>query len=67
MIQLFSTTNNYNTKQTECLHINFTKNEYCVSNHKDEITQMTKWLECQEKIQQHSEFLDWQKQQVGYL
>ena len=53
-IQLFGTTDNYNTKQSERLHIDLTKNTYCTMNHKDEYPQMTAWLECQERIEWHA-------------
>ena len=62
-ICLFSTTDNYNTKQTEHLHIDFTKDAYRTTNHKDVLPQMTTWLEQCEKVQQHAKFLDWQQQQ----
>jgi hypothetical protein len=41
-IQLFGSTDNYNTEQTEHLHINFTKDVYHATNHKDEYSQMMK-------------------------
>ncbi|KAI9430032.1 hypothetical protein H4582DRAFT_2114015 [Lactarius indigo] len=44
-IALFGTTDNYNTEQTERLHIDFTKDAYHATNHKDEYPQMTTWLE----------------------
>ncbi|KAH9003605.1 hypothetical protein EDB83DRAFT_2509552 [Lactarius deliciosus] len=44
-IALFGTTDNYNTEQTEWLHIDFTKDTYRATNHKDEYPQMTTWLE----------------------
>ncbi|KAI0725651.1 hypothetical protein C8Q72DRAFT_797171 [Fomitopsis betulina] len=44
-IRSYSTTDNYNTESTEHLHINFAKEAYRASNHKDEFPQMTKWLE----------------------
>ncbi|KAH9952375.1 hypothetical protein BC827DRAFT_1159874 [Russula dissimulans] len=50
---------NYNTEQTECLHIEFTKDAYHVTNHKDEIPQMTSWLSHHEKIRQHAAFIQW--------
>lgn len=56
-IRLFGTTDNYNTEQTERLHIDLAKDAYRASNCKDEYSQMTKWLERQEKIQQHSRFI----------
>jgi len=53
-ISLFGTTNNYNTEQTEHLHIDFAKNMYRATNHKDEYPQMTTWLKRHEKIEQHA-------------
>ncbi len=61
-IRLFGTTDNYNTEQSERLHIDFAKNAYCASNHKDEYPQMTLWLEHREKVQQHAKFIEWQQQ-----
>jgi hypothetical protein len=60
-IWLFGTTDNYNTKQSERLHINFTKYAYCASNCKNKYFQMTKWLECHEKVQLHATLIDWRK------
>jgi len=53
-ITLFGTTDNYNTEQSERLHIDFAKDAYRATNHKDEYPQMTAWLECREKIQRHA-------------
>ena len=58
-ITQFSTTDNYNTEQTEQLHIDFTKDAYCATNQKDEYPQMTTWLERCEKIQQHAAYINW--------
>ena len=58
-IKLFGTTDNYNTEATERLHIDYAKDAYQVTNHKDEFVQMTKWLECQENIMHHNKFLTW--------
>ncbi|KAH8978805.1 hypothetical protein EDB86DRAFT_3067224 [Lactarius hatsudake] len=58
-ITLFSSTDNYNTEQTERLHIDFMKDAYRATNHKDEYPQMTAWLERREKIQQHMMFIAW--------
>ncbi|KAH9166786.1 hypothetical protein EDB89DRAFT_2075512 [Lactarius sanguifluus] len=44
-IMLFGTMDNYNTEQTERLHIDFTKEAYRATNRKDEYQQMTTWLE----------------------
>lgn len=62
-ILLFGTTDNYNTEQTERLHIDFTKEAYRATNHKDEYNQMTIWLERREKLQQHKAFINWRQQQ----
>ena len=56
-IKLFGTTDNYNTEQSERLHIDFAKDAYRATNHKDEYPQMTTWLERQEKIQRHTAYL----------
>jgi len=53
-IHLFGTADNYNTEQTEQLHIDFVKDAYCSTNHKDKYPQMTTWLEHHEKVQQHA-------------
>ena len=53
LIHLFGTTDNYNTEQMEHLHIDFTKDTYHATNHKDKYNQMTMWLECCKKLQQH--------------
>ncbi|KAH9012665.1 hypothetical protein EDB83DRAFT_2508778 [Lactarius deliciosus] len=60
-ITLFGSTDNYNTEQTERLHIDFMKDAYCATNHKDEYPQMTAWLERREKIQQHMMFIAWRQ------
>ena len=58
-IQLFGTTDNYNTEYTERLHIDLAKDAYRATNHRDEYSQMTVWLERKEKILQHQSYLDW--------
>jgi hypothetical protein len=58
-IRLFGTTDNYNTEQSERLHIDFAKDAYRATNHKDKFSQMTKWLERRERIQHLSSFIDW--------
>ncbi|KAG1832887.1 hypothetical protein DFJ58DRAFT_719474 [Suillus subalutaceus] len=60
MIRLYGTTDNYNTEYTERLHIDFTKDAYRATNHKDEFAQMTRWLERKEKIVRHDKFIWWQ-------
>ncbi|KAI9450477.1 hypothetical protein BJY52DRAFT_1125915 [Lactarius psammicola] len=60
-ITLFGTADNYNTEQAKRLHIDFTKNAYRATNHKDEYPQMTTWLERQEAIQQQTAFIEWRR------
>jgi len=60
-IRLFGTTDNYNTEQSERLHIDLTKNAFCATNQKDEYAQMTIWLERHEKLQRHSASIDWRQ------
>lgn len=62
-IKLFGTTDNFNTEATERLHIDFAKDAYRATNHKDEFPQMTKWLERREKILYHSNYVAWRIQQ----
>ncbi|KAN0120583.1 hypothetical protein V8E52_004410 [Russula decolorans] len=61
-IRLFGTTDNYNIEQSERLHIDFAKDAYHATNHKDEFSQMTKWLERRERIQHLSSFIDWMQE-----
>jgi len=56
-INLFGTTDNYNTQHTERLHIDLTKKAYRSTNTKDEVAQMAQWLERQEKVFHHGEFI----------
>jgi len=65
-IRLFGITDNYNMEQTERLHINLAKDAYRATNHKDEYSQMTKWLECQEKVVQHSAFITQRQQPLQH-
>ncbi|KAI0245417.1 hypothetical protein BJV78DRAFT_1287888 [Lactifluus subvellereus] len=44
-IELYGTTDNCNTEYTERLHIDLAKDAWDATNHKDEIPQMTLWLE----------------------
>ena len=53
-ITLFGTADNYNTEQSERLHIDFTKKAYRASNFKDKSKQMTTWLERQEAVHRHA-------------
>jgi hypothetical protein len=49
-IELFGTTDNYNTEMFERLHIDFAKLGWRASNQRDEFPQMIKWLSRQEKV-----------------
>src|SRR6266851_5014626 len=44
-IWLFGMMDNYNTEQSEHLHIDLAKDAYHATNHKNEYSQMTIWLE----------------------
>ncbi|KAI0055018.1 hypothetical protein BV25DRAFT_1816215 [Artomyces pyxidatus] len=58
-IRLFGTTDNYNTEASERLHIDYAKDAYRSTNHKDAYPQMTKWLERKEKVLAHEKFVGW--------
>jgi len=49
-IELFRTTDNYNTEMFERLHINFAKHGWRATNQRDKFPQMITWLSRQEKI-----------------
>ncbi|PBK83199.1 hypothetical protein ARMGADRAFT_1048477 [Armillaria gallica] len=50
LIHLFGSANSYNTEVPEHLHIDYAKDTYCATNHKDYIQQMTLWLQHQEAV-----------------
>ncbi len=56
-IEMYGTTDNFNTENTERLHIDMAKHAYAASNRKDEYAQMTLWLDRQEKIRQHAKYI----------
>ena len=60
-IRLFGTMDNYNTEQSERLHIDLTKDAYRATNRKDEYPQMTAWLERRERIDRHASLIDMQQ------
>ncbi|KAJ2968744.1 hypothetical protein NUW54_g13126 [Trametes sanguinea] len=62
-IELYGTTDNYDTQFSERLHIDFTKNAYRATNRKDELAQMTVWLERKEKIDRHAAYIAWHHRQ----
>ncbi|KAJ7099888.1 hypothetical protein B0H15DRAFT_919987 [Mycena belliarum] len=49
----------FNTESPERLHIDYAKNAYHASNHKDYINQMTLWLQRQESVARFSAFCEW--------
>ena len=63
-IELFGTTDNYDTQYSERLHIDFAKDAYRATNHKDEFAQMTVWLERKEKVQRHEKVVKWRLKQL---
>jgi hypothetical protein len=58
-IKLFGTTDNYDTQYTERLHIDLAKEAHQATNMKDELPQMTTWLERREKVACHEKYIDW--------
>ncbi|TFK58415.1 hypothetical protein BDN72DRAFT_782119 [Pluteus cervinus] len=58
-IQLYGTTDNYNTEYTERLHIDLAKDAYRSTNFKDELPQMTRWLVRREKMTHHKATIEW--------
>ncbi|KAI0038969.1 hypothetical protein FA95DRAFT_1504825 [Auriscalpium vulgare] len=58
-IKLIGTTDNTNTEATERLHIDYAKDAYRSTNHKDVYPQMTKWLVRREQVLRHSKFVQW--------
>ncbi|KAI0631297.1 hypothetical protein C8Q77DRAFT_1062323 [Trametes polyzona] len=58
-IRLFGTTDNYDTQYTERLHIDFAKDAYRATNCRDELPQMTTWLERREKVLRHHAYVQW--------
>ncbi|KAF9471791.1 hypothetical protein BDN70DRAFT_819556 [Pholiota conissans] len=55
-LELYGTTDNFNTEYTERMHIEMAKEAYAATNRKDEYSQMTLWLERREKIIQHEKY-----------
>ncbi|KAL1698916.1 hypothetical protein EV121DRAFT_284470 [Schizophyllum commune] len=60
-IKEFGTTDNFNTQYTEHLHIDFAKHAYAATNRKDELPQMTTWLERREKLASFAQYVQWRK------
>ena len=62
LVKLFGTTDNFNTENTERLHIDIAKDAYEATNHKDEFSQMTVWQEWKEKIHKHDGVIKWRQE-----
>ncbi|KAG8993874.1 hypothetical protein FRB90_000576 [Tulasnella sp. 427] len=58
-IREFGTTDNYNTENTERLHIDMAKDAYRATNRKDVLRQMVLWLERKEKLAAFSSYVEW--------
>jgi hypothetical protein len=63
LIRLFGSADGFNTESPERLHIDYAKNAYRATNHKDYIPQMTTWLRRQEAIDYFSAYLLWTQEQ----
>lgn len=64
-IRTHGTLDNHNTQFTERLHIDFAKDAYAATNHKDELPQMTRWLERKEKVCTLKKNIDWSTEQIA--
>ncbi|KAI0058284.1 hypothetical protein BV25DRAFT_1919484 [Artomyces pyxidatus] len=58
-VKLFGTSDNHNTEYSERLHIDYAKDAYRSTNHKDAYPQMTLWLQRKEQIMRHEWFIAW--------
>jgi hypothetical protein len=59
-ISLFGTADNYNTEQSERLHID-TKKAFQATNFKNEFEQMTTWAQRREAMDQRAAFIEWRE------
>ncbi|KAJ3998439.1 hypothetical protein F5050DRAFT_1798464 [Lentinula boryana] len=60
-IERMGSLDNYNTEYTERLHIDLAKDAYQATNRKDELAQMTNWLERKEKVMKHASYISWRQ------
>lgn len=56
-LEHYAPLDNYDTQYSERLHIDFAKDAYRATNHKDEFAQMTVWLERKEKVDRHEKYI----------
>lgn len=59
LVKSLGTPDNFNTEYTERLHIDFAKDAYHATNHKNELPQMTLWLKRREKMLQLEKHILW--------
>ncbi|OCH83751.1 hypothetical protein OBBRIDRAFT_808769 [Obba rivulosa] len=62
MIMLFGSADGFNTESPERLHIDYAKDAYRASNHRDYLIQMVTWLQRQEAVDSFSVYLEWCRQ-----
>ncbi|TFY58888.1 hypothetical protein EVJ58_g6136 [Rhodofomes roseus] len=59
MILKFGSADGFNTESPERLHIDYAKDAYRASNHKDYTAQMVTWLRRQEAVDRFARYLTW--------
>lgn len=59
MICLLGSADGYNTELPERLHINYAKKAYRASNRKQYVSQMVRWLRCQEAVNYFTCYQTW--------
>jgi Plavaka transposase len=58
-IKRLGTADNFNSENTERLHIDYAKRAYKASNRRDYVNQMAQWIQRQEAIALNEAFLEW--------
>ncbi|KAL6305612.1 hypothetical protein BKA93DRAFT_844890 [Sparassis latifolia] len=64
MIKQFGSADGFNTESPERLHIDYAKDAYRASNHKDYLCQMVTWLRRQEAVDRFTQYLEWSEHGV---
>jgi hypothetical protein len=64
-IKLLGSTDNYNTEMFERLHIDFAKEGWRASNHREEFPQMVQWLSRVEKMFGFNNYITWKNEQIA--
>lgn len=62
-IRMFGTTDNYNTEMFERLHIDFAKKAFRASNRRNEMPQMSQWLDRRESVDVMEQYVSWAREQ----